>query len=155
MAAALGLPPAFAQDAASQGAEFSFDILTERMRAKAGEAYEEPSSELPEPVDALDYDEHRAIAFRPDRALWHDHARFELQAFHLGWLFDVPVRIHEVVDGRETVVGFTGQDFDYRQPLDASAFADLDLPGVAGFRLHYPLNRADVYDELVTFLGAS
>ncbi|WP_260012931.1 glucan biosynthesis protein [Sulfitobacter sp. W074] len=29
------------------------------------------------------------------------------------------------------------------------------MPGVAGFRLHTPLNRADIFDELIVFQGAS
>src|SRR5690606_38750120 len=44
---------------------------------------------------------------------------------------------------------------EYRKPLDAQAFPGVELPGVAGFRLHSPLNRPDVMDELVSFLGAS
>ncbi len=150
----------FAQDTSAQPTpaaeqDFSFDILTERMRAMAAESYSEPAADLPGPLADLDYDGHRAIRYRPDHALWRDAGQFQLQAFHMGWLFAVPVRIHEIVDGRERVVQFKGTDFEYRPPLDEQAFAGLDLPGVAGFRLHNPLNRADVYDELVSFLGAS
>jgi glucans biosynthesis protein len=157
LSAALGPMAALAQEAEAsepQSAEFSFDILTDRMRALAAESYSEPNAVLPDALTGLDYDLHRAIRYRPDRALWNE-SPFQLQAFHLGWLFDVPVRVHEIVEGQATEIRFSGADFEYREPLDASAFADVEMPGIAGFRLHNPLNRADVYDELVTFLGAS
>ncbi|MEM8731953.1 MAG: glucan biosynthesis protein G, partial [Pseudomonadota bacterium] len=48
--------------------------------------------------------------------------------------------------------GFSTEDFEYD---DASAVPGGALPGVAGFRLHTPLNRADIFDELVVFQGAS
>lgn len=134
---------------------FSFDMLTEAMRAKARETYSDPEVALPGELADLTYDQHRAIRFYPDRALWKGQAPFELQAFHLGWLFKQPVRIFEVAEGRANLVTFTGRDFEYRPPLDQARFAEVRMPGVAGFRLHYPLNRPDVMDELVAFLGAS
>ena len=166
----LGLVPAFAQweenpppaepqtpqaQAPHEPQPFSFDQLTEAMRARASEPYAEEAANLPEQIADLSYDQHRAIRFRPDHALWRGKSPFELQAFHMGWLFKQPVRIFQVADGLATPVSFTGADFEYRPPLDAARFDDLQMPGVAGFRLHHPLNRPDVMDELVAFLGAS
>ncbi len=149
-----------AQEEADKPAEpagnpFSFDRLTAMMKARAGKAYEAPAADLPDQIANLNYDKHRAIRFRPDEAVWAGEAPFELQAFHPGWLFKEPVKIHVVEDGREEVLSFDSHHFEYNQPLDASAFEGLKLPGVAGFRLHYPLNSPDVMDELVAFLGAS
>ena len=91
--------PAAASGQDVAATQFSFDILTERMRAAAAKAYVAPSKELPAPIAKLTYDQHRAIRFRPDRALWAGTgANFQLQAFHLGWLFKEPVRLFEVVD---------------------------------------------------------
>lgn len=151
---------AFAQVAAPaapapEAPAFSFDMLTEAMRARAELPYEEAVPELPEALAELTYDQHRAIRFQPERALWRGQAKFELQAFHLGWLFKQPVRLHQVRDGRAFPITFTGADFIYREPLDPQRFAGVEMPGVAGFRLHYPLNRPDIVDELVAFLGAS
>lgn len=146
--------PASGKDAA--GAPFSFDILTDRMRQAAARDYVAPSGNLPPRIANLTYDQHRAIRFRPDHALWAGTgANFQLQAFHLGWLFKNPVRLFEVVDGTATPITFTSADFEYRPPLKAADFAGLVMPGVAGFRLHYPLNRPDIFDELTAFLGAS
>lgn len=162
-AAALGRP-AWAQSAtapagpeaapAEAAAEpFSFDALSEAMRARAAEPYR-----APEPVTGfaagLDYDAYRGINFLPERSRWREAGLpFWLQAFHLGWLFDLPVTLHEVVDGVARPFAFTSDDFEYRNsepPAPGTA-----LPGVSGFRLATALNRPDVVDELVVFQGAS
>lgn len=149
-------PPAQTGSRERNGAApFSFDRLSKRMKALAGENYQAPDPELPEAIAELNYDQHRAIRFRPDHAVWKGKAPFELQAFHLGWLFKMPVRLHVVSGGAERELVFTGRDFEYRKPLDPEKFKAVAMPGVAGFRVHYPLNRPDVMDELVAFLGAS
>lgn len=126
------------------------------MKAKAREPYVDNVADLPEVVSGLDYDAHRAIRYRPDHAVWKDENRnFELQAFYPGWVFDHTVQILEIVDGAARPMGFSADDFEYRAPLDASAFEALAFPGASGFRLHYPLNRNDYRDELITFLGSS
>ena len=139
---------------ASETFGLSFDLLTEQMRERASQAYAPGQIELQEPLAGLDYDKHRAIRFRPERAVWKD-TPFELQAFHMGWLFKEPVRLFSVEDGQATKMRFTGADFEYRPPLDEASFANVEMPGVAGFRLHNALNRPDIMDELVAFLGAS
>ena len=150
---------AFAVEADGGGAAeaqpFSFDILTERMRELATKKYQEPKADLPEAIANLTYDEHRAIRFRPDHALWKGKSPFELQAFHMGWLFKEAVELYQIENGKALPLVFTGADFEYRAPLEPQRFKDLTMPGVAGFRLHYPLNKPDVMDELVSFLGAS
>lgn len=142
-------------DAGGRAASFSFDLLSQAMRAKAAESYEEPQSNLPEKLATLSYDEHRAIRYRPGHAVWKGKSPFELHAFHLGWLFEHPVRLHNVADGMARPLTFAPRDFEYRAPLDPLAFQGVSMPGVAGFRLHYPLNKPDTVDELVAFLGAS
>lgn len=143
---------ALAVDAAQS---FSFDLLSQAMLERSKQPYEAPSEDLPEVVASLSYDEHRAIRFRPEHALWQGEAPFELQAFHPGWLFKQPVNIHVVENGEESLAHFYSSMFEYREPLKAEDFAGLELPGIAGFRLHYPINDPAVMDELISFLGAS
>ena len=134
---------------------FSFDLLTEEMRERA--------LTDPEPVPPLEgfladlgYDEYRQINFLPDRARWAvDGSPFRVQAYHMGWLFAEPVRIFDVADGTAQEIVFSTDDFEYRHELGERVPQHFNLPGVAGFRLHYGLNRADVLDELVSFVGAS
>lgn len=147
--------PPEAEGSGSERTEFSFEALSAMMKERASEDFAQSSDELPEAIAELNYDQHRAIRFRPEEAFWHGEAPFELQAFHPGWLFKHPVRLNVVENGRSSPIHIESDKFEYRKPLDPSDFAGLELPGVAGFRLHYPLNDPRVMDELVVFLGAS
>lgn len=134
---------------------FSFDTLSEAMRQKALAA---PEGEAPLEgfLADLQYDDYRRINFRPDRARWNfDGSYFRVQAYHMGWLFKEPVHIFDVAEGTAQEFVFSTDDFEYRDGLGDKVPQHFDLPGVAGFRLHYPLNRADTLDELVSFVGAS
>ncbi|WP_160476642.1 glucan biosynthesis protein [Cereibacter sphaeroides] len=146
-------PPASVPVAAPQ--QFSYDWLTEEMRVAATQPHVEPEN-LTGFLGELQYDDYRSINFRTDRSRWADtDSMFRIQAFHLGWLFGAPVRLYDVTDGYVHEVRFSTDDFEYRNELSTRVAAHVDLPGVAGFRLNFPLNRPDVFDELVAFLGAS
>ncbi|OLS50997.1 glucan biosynthesis protein [Rhodovulum sulfidophilum] len=175
--AALGLPGhAAAQDAAPEAepsapapevapeavpepapepVPFSFDVLSDRMQALSKEPYK--AAALPDgPLSGLDYDAYRAIRFRPDHSRWADEGTFfRLQAFHPGWLYKEPVEIYEMVDGLAELMHFSAADFEYDGKAADLVPADFEMPGVAGFRLHAPFNRADTFDEVVVFQGAS
>ncbi len=125
------------------------------MRVAATQPHVEPEN-LTGFLGELQYDDYRSINFRTDRSRWADtDSMFRIQAFHLGWLFGAPVRLYDVTDGYVHEVRFSTDDFEYRNELSTRVAAHVDLPGVAGFRLNFPLNRPDVFDELVAFLGAS
>ena len=134
---------------------FSFDILTEMARDRAAAPFVE--GERPEGfLGDLDYDDYRLIRFDPDRSRWQgEDARFHLHAFHTGWLFGAPVVLHEVADGVAVPMSFSTSDFIYSGDLADRVPPDAMLPGEAGFRLLHPLNRPDIMDEVVSFLGAS
>lgn len=134
---------------------FSFDWLDARMREAAKVDYVAPV-DAPDVIGSLDYDSYRKIQFNPKSARWQDDGvLFRLHAFHPGWLYKQTVAIHEVVDGVQTPVAFSTDDFIYYGELALQVRAHTTLPGVAGFRLNTPLNRADLFDELVSFVGAS
>ena len=143
------------ETAETEAAPFSYDSLTDRMRLRSKEAYQQPT-----PVDGfladLDYDGYQRIHYLRDRSRWQEEGQaFRLQAFHLGWLFEEPVAIHEIVDGQVKPLGFSTADFGYGDSISQKVPENTELPGVAGFRLLSPLNRADRFDELISFLGAS
>lgn len=147
--------PAQAADLLPPGTPFSFDELSRWMQARAAEPYAEPAR-IGGFAAELDYDDYRKVAFRRDRALWADApSEFRLEAFHAGWLFGEPVQLFDVSRGTVEPLTFSTDDFEYRADLAERVPAHEALPGVAGFRLLYPLNRADTMDELVAFLGAS
>ena len=132
-------------------ADFSFDDVRARAQALAKQAYVAPAEDIPEWMQALNYDRHRAIVFDRAHALWRgDKAGFQLQFFHPGWLFKTPVRISEVAGGRAQPIAFARELFDYGRIKVGEIPADL---GFAGLRVHYPLVRPT--DELAVFLGAS
>ncbi|MDE3123165.1 MAG: glucan biosynthesis protein G [Paracoccaceae bacterium] len=148
---------AMAEDAPGPAApqKFSFDILTQQMRELSKKPYVAPQK-VTSFLGALKYDDYQRIQYNPDRARWNTPGSFfRMDAFHLGWLFDTPVMLDEVADGMARDFTFTTDDFIYHGDLAAKVPAKTALQGVAGFRLRYPLNRADIFDEIVAFIGAS
>lgn len=146
------------QALAQQPEEFAFDFdsFSERMKTMAAGPYQAVTGALPEAFQSLDYDAYRRIQYRTESSKWAaDNLGYRLQAFHLGWLFAEPVQVYEIVGGSAHSIGFGAADFDYHDDAVSTAAGAAEFPGVAGFRINYPLNRADAYDEVVSFLGAS
>lgn len=139
--------------------QFSFDLLTEQMRALAAQPFA-PAAAPEGFLGDLTYDTYRLIRFREDAARWQDGpSDWRLRAFHMGWLFPEPVRLYEVTDTdageQATEIHFSTDDFEYLNELAAQVPEHAELPGVAGFKINYPLNRPDRWDEVAAFLGAS
>ena len=154
-AGALAPVRALAQAEQAAAEPFSFDALSEAARARASEPYA-PPERVTDFVEGMTYDQYRNVNFRSERSLWTgDGRRFRLQAFHMGWLFDTPVRIFEVAGGVASPLEFTSDDFVYRNSAEGLLEPGTPMPGVSGFRIATPLNRPDVFDELVAFQGAS
>jgi periplasmic glucans biosynthesis protein len=131
----------------------SFDASTVRNMARqmAQKAYQAPDATLPDQLKNLDYQQYRSIRFDPSHALWKGEGlRFTAEFFHRGYLYKEAVQIYEVADGRATHIRYNPAMFTFGKVAPPTA----DI-GFAGFRLHYPLNRADYFDEICAFLGAS
>jgi glucans biosynthesis protein len=135
---------------------FDFDSFTARMKAMAKSSYEPTVPPLPEVYAALNYDSSRMVQFNPSKAKWAGAGLgYEVHAFPMGWLFKEAVAVSEVVGGDAHAIGFETADFKiYDDGIKARAEAE-PFPGVAGFRLNYPINTPKMPDELVSFLGAS
>ena len=129
-----------------------FDGAAVRRLAQAlsKQPYAAPDTGLPGPIDKLTYEQYRAIAFRPDRALWRDGLPFQVQFFPRGFLYRPAVEVFEVAGGQATRVPYSPDQFDWPDP--AMRLPDL---GFAGFRIHARINRPDAFTEAVVFLGAS
>lgn len=153
LAVVAAVAPLLAQGQA--GTPFSFEALTEaaRQRAEASDPEAPPMDKL---LAQLDYDDYQRIAFRPEHAVFRgENPGLQLQSFHTGWLFDRPVNLYEVHEGIARPLSFSSRDFEYRAGLSVELPDDFTLPGVAGFKLTWPLNQADLQDEVLSFLGAS
>jgi len=133
---------------------FGFEEVADRARRLAAQPYKAPDFALPKDLKTLDYDHFRDIRYKPEQAAWRDaKVPFELQFFHLGFAFDQPVRINEVVGDGVREIRFDPSLFDYgSNKLDPKVLRGL---GFAGFRVHYAINTPKYKDEVLTFLGAS
>lgn len=157
--AAAGWPaqPARAEPAwtlAMPGAGFGFDQVSEMAAALAATPQQANAQPLPEDMAQLTPERYHAIHFRPEATLWRDEGLpYQVQFFPRGSYFRHAVTIH-VIDGDEvTPLAYNPTLFDFSAAgLEQLPPEDL---GFAGFRLMYPLNSKDRYDELAVFLGAS
>lgn len=152
--------PALAAPALGSPRPFTADMVLARARALAAEPYA-PSVEPDLPaLFALDYDAYRQIRYRPEEALWTGlDIDYRAQFFHLGFNYRTPVAINEVVDGQAWPVACAPSLFTFEGAAAGlapeAAISPEDGGGFAGFRLHHPVNRPDVLDEVIAFLGAS
>lgn len=106
-------------------------------------------------LSALSYDDYRRIRFKPERALWHGtDSLFEMQFFALGRGFTRPLRLYELVGETVKPLVIPGADFNDEGVLPPSRSQAADA-GAAGWRLKYPLNKPEVFDEVLVFLGSS
>src|SRR5690606_4372262 len=127
-----------------------------RMKTLAAQPFEPVSVDIPSAFQGLDYDAYRKIEYRADASRWADEAAgYRLQAVHLGWLYNEPVKIFEIEDGVARPLDFGAGDFNYHDAAISEAAGAGVFPGVAGLRVNYPLSRPEALDELVSFLGAS
>jgi len=164
IAAAVGneAPPAAVTSEAQQQevvktpGELMLDVMASRAQTLAQQAYQPPPRDLPTALRDMNYDRYRAINFRPEAALWRDAARFEVQFFHPGFIYQEPVTVRSVTrDGGNTPVRFDPASFVYHgEKVDLPQEA-LHRVGYAGFRVHYPLNTEQYKDEFLVFQGAS
>ena len=131
-----------------------FDATTVRDIARdlAAKPYQAPDATLPDELKNLDYSAYQTLRFDKSKALWHGNGgKFNVEFSHRGYLYKERVDIFEVADGQATPISYSTDLFDLSK-VQPTPTGDL---GFAGFRVHYPLNRPDYFDEVCAFLGAS
>lgn len=132
------------------------DLISERAKKLAEGEFAVPVNHIPDALLDMNYQQYRAINFKAEHALWRDQSMFELQFFHLGFLYRQPVTLREVsADGVNKRVEFLSEQFDYRNKAQSLKEAAEGNIGFAGFRVHFPLNSEQVKDEVLVFQGAS
>jgi len=150
------LTPAFAQDdaASSQTQPFSFDWLVEEAGRLASSDFEPHFGDIPDSLGDLTYDEYRKVWFKPEAAIWQDDAtQFRLDLFYSGFIYKEPVRIALVENGQATEIPFSTDLFAYGEGV--SPPEDTEGAAFSGFRVRYPINSPDAFQEFVVFQGAS
>jgi glucans biosynthesis protein len=141
--------PRAQEQAAQTGLSFA---AIEQMAADLARApYREPPS-IGGEMKTLGYDHYRAIRSQRNTALWRDAGLFQVEFFPAGFIYDKPVAINLVDGGRATPVVLRPDQFDFSD----SGLKELPRQlAPAGFKLTFPLNRPDKFDETASFLGAS
>lgn len=145
---------ALALAGAAPAGAFELADVAKRAEKLAARDYRDPRGGVPDWLLQISYDQWRDIRFRPDQALWRgQRTPFEIQFFHPGLFYDRTVKVH-VVDARGVrEAAFSPSQFDYGAN-DFASRVPQDL-GYAGFRVHFPIKKADYKDEVIVFLGAS
>jgi len=148
--AALAACPAFAQQPAPQ-ARFDFADVVSRAEALSHAEFDDRKDPEPKELAELDYDAYRAIRYRAHSRIKLG-AGFELDLFHRGHIFPRRVGVNVVRGGDVEPVPYMPEAFDFGGRKIGPFSPDL---GFAGLRIRYPLNKPEVADELIVFLGAS
>jgi len=147
---------AYTAAAAPQAVNVNLDYVAGLALARAQHAFHSPSANLPAILNQtnLDYDKYRVIRFIPGKALWtEDDLPFRVEFFHPGYIFHEPVQINEFTPGYTQRIPFVEDFFDYGN-LKIKNKIPNDV-GYAGFKVVYPLNKPNVFDDLAVFQGAS
>ncbi|MBU0525673.1 MULTISPECIES: glucan biosynthesis protein G [Pseudomonas] len=140
----------------SAGQIWAFNLEDVSVKAKelAGQKYEAPRSNLPNEFREMKFADYQKIRFRTEKAEWADQKTpFKLSFYHQGMHFDTPVKINEITANTVEEIKYDPTRFDFGDvKFDPKATEQL---GYAGFRVLYPINKADKQDEIMTMLGAS
>ena len=133
---------------------FKYTDVVSKAKSLASAKYSPEELKLPSDLVNMDYDAFRNIRYVRENGPWYGkNIPFEIQFFHMGSIFKNSVKIHEIIGGKPFYLPYKAHAFTNNdKPLETKQFGNIDY---AGFRLHYPLNTPDYYDELITFLGAS
>jgi len=102
----------------------------------------------------MKFADYQKIHFLQEKAEWaKDKTPFKLSFYHQGMHFDTPVKINEVTASKVEEIKYDPSRFEFGDvPHDPETTKNL---GYAGFRVLYPINKADKQDEIMTLLGAS
>lgn len=131
---------------------FSFDQVIRLAEESANKDYQPPKP-IPEFLAKLDSQHWEAIRFRTSEEPWSSKSNFHVRFYHLGYLYNRPVKIHLIDSKGVHEFPFSSKQFDYGGNNFAGKISD--QLGFAGFVLSYPLNGAHQHDEMLVFLGAS
>jgi periplasmic glucans biosynthesis protein len=153
----LGAGPAGAQDATDPAPSqpFSPEYVQQLARDLAKKPFASAKDEVPARWANLSYDQYRDVRFRAERAIWRgDRRNFELHLLPSGWLYKYPVAIN-IVDGGITKPIQPDNSLFAFGTLAGEPRADAPPMSFSGFRVNGPINRPNVFDEIVAFQGAS
>ena len=126
------------------------------LEAYAEKLAQKPPAAAHQPLDPyfdkLEYDGHRQIRFKGDKALYGTNT-YHVEFFHPGWTAKKTVGFSEIMDGQPKDIPFSKDLFDYGT---LKVPAGVKYPdGFAGFRLIAPDALTGKRFEFLVFMGAS
>ena len=138
----------------SQAMAFSLDDVAKQAQTLAGKSFEAPKSNLPSQFREMKFADYQQIQFNHDKSYWNKlDTPFKLEFYHQGMYFDTPVQINEVTATSVKPINYSPDYFNFGSVKhDPESVKNL---GFAGFKVLYPINKADKKDEIVSMLGAS
>ena len=130
--------------------------VIDAAKASAEQDFQPNDHGLDDTLKSIDYQTYRSIRFQREASLWHETNDYEIQFFHPGFLYQLPVTIN-TVDASNTVheVPFDSGMFHYDGNASVLPKFTNEHTGFAGFRVHYPIKTDSYKDEFAVFLGAS
>ena len=138
-----------------QAPAFSRETVIGMARTLAQAPYAEPESTAPESAAELNYDQYQRIEFKREAADWRSEpdSRYHIHYDSQGYLFDAPIFVNLVKDGRAERRPFRPADFRFFDlPVSPEDIGALQF---AGFHLTTPLNNSGKFDDVINFRGAS
>jgi periplasmic glucans biosynthesis protein len=151
--AVMARPSARAESATRNTEPFSRDTVVDQARTLASQPFQ-PLAALPAGLQDLDYSTYRRICYRKDEAIWGQAPTpFSIELFAPGSLYKHGVDVFIVENGQSRAIAVGPESFE--TPTAEIGALISEVAQFAGFRLHYPLNRADYRDEFIVFQGAS
>jgi hypothetical protein len=139
LAAETGLP---------ESEPMSFDAVEKMAFDLSQQSYVAPTVDVPPSLKELDYDAHRAIHFKHEKAVWAElNIPFRLEFFHRGYLFPHRIDIYQVENGTASQARFDPELFRYEgvnltasRPIWAlRAFALYPFPGTQTGSARWPV----------------
>ena len=142
-------------EAETEATDFAPELVVAKARDLSTRPFVPVEEAFPEALRNMSRETWHEIRYNPDKALWADEKLpFQVQFFHPGMLYDKPVTIHVVSEGRTARIPFSTENFDYGSTHNISGQMTPQMDH-AGFRVHGYINSSRHVDEIVAFLGAS
>lgn len=145
-------PQSIIATALGDGQAFDHTKLVDVARVLARRPYTAATSDLPEPLKALNYEQYVAIKAQPQALIWGGEGRgFVVEPLHRGFVFTNPVSLFAVEDGVVRRIGYDRSQFEFGRVNPQSFPPDLDF---SGFRLFSTSGQGQAF-EFALVQGAS
>lgn len=135
----------------------TFEAVKEKARAMAGSSFDEKYNLVDPIMKSLKFDEWRKIRYDSSNNILEAGSLFQIELFHVGFLFDRTVDINLVDDKNvSSSILFDPKFFIYERFTDMGKMDQVKSKGgIAGFKVKYFINNSEIQDEVAVFLGGS